>query len=117
MWKDKNNPFRTDPDTLLTCIPVLLRWDHERGLQRKILTEGQLLKKQNLEWFFYVQENFLNSELNPEVERYSLRYHDEFVHFARNFDPRDKMLTFYFYGEKNESVSALMTHERNELKY
>lgn len=107
MWKDKNNPFRTDPDILLTSIPTLLRWN--QGLQSKNLTEGELLKMENLEWFFYVHENYLNSDSNPEVERYSLTYYDEFVNFARNFNPNGKMLAFYFYGQKNESVRALKT--------
>lgn len=108
MWKDKNNSFRTDNDTLLTCIPVLLRWKHERGLQRKNLEEGQILKEKNLQWFFYVQEDYLKSEPNAKLERYSLKNHYEFVQFAKHYDAEDKLLTFFFCGEKNETVSAVV---------
>lgn len=102
IWKDKNNSFRTDKDILLTSIPTLLRWKNEKNLQRKTLEENELLDEEYLEWFFYVHEYYLTNATNGE--RYQLKYHDEFVKFARNFNPKKKLLTFYFYGEKNETV-------------
>lgn len=105
MWKDKNNSFREDEETLLKSIPTLLRWKHERKLQLKTLEENELLNEKYLKWFFYVQENYSKKkDSNDHTERYELKNHDEFVNFAKNFNSKEKLLSFYFYGEKNETV-------------
>ncbi|MFH4980759.1 hypothetical protein AB6A40_007468 [Gnathostoma spinigerum] len=40
-WKDKQNPFRTDPKFSVSCIPTLM----EYGAKSKRLSEAQLRKE------------------------------------------------------------------------
>uniref|UniRef100_A0A0N5AB44 Thioredoxin domain-containing protein 17 n=1 Tax=Syphacia muris TaxID=451379 RepID=A0A0N5AB44_9BILA len=47
-WKDRNNPFRTDEDLKVSCIPTLL----DCAVKGKRLTEGQLTNDELIKDFF-----------------------------------------------------------------
>lgn len=63
-----------------------------------------MTKEDNLEWFFYVQEDFLAPDSTEKVNKYHLKYYEEFRYFRRNFNRKERTLYFFFYGEKNETV-------------
>lgn len=104
MWNNESNSFRKDEDTNLTCIPTLLRWKYGKSSQEKLLEEDELLNENYLEWFFYVQEDFMVQKMSKKVERYQVTYYDEFRNLVKNLNRKDRKLFFYFYGEKFENV-------------
>lgn len=47
---------------------------------------------------------FLSTAQSAKVEKYELKYYEEFVRFTKNFDSKGRIVNFYFYGEKNITV-------------
>ena len=41
---------------------------------------------------------------SSKYEKHELKYFEEFLHFIENYDMEGKIVNFYFYGEKNETV-------------
>ena len=41
---------------------------------------------------------------STKYEKHELKYFEEFLHFIENYDMEGKIVNFYFYGEKNETV-------------
>jgi thiol-disulfide isomerase/thioredoxin len=40
----------------------------------------------------------------PKVERYDLKYYEDFFNFKNSFNSNGRIVNFYFYGEKNITV-------------
>jgi hypothetical protein len=47
---------------------------------------------------------FLSTAQSAKVEKYELKYYDEFLNFTKNFNSNGKIVNFFFYGEKNITV-------------
>lgn len=43
---------------------------------------------------------------SAKYEKHELKYYEEFLNFVENYDMEGKIVNFYFYGEKNDTVRS-----------
>lgn len=49
-------------------------------------------------------ENTQSENVSKKYEKYELKSYKDFLNFTQNFDANGRVVNFYFYGEKNETV-------------
>lgn len=58
---------------------------------------------------------FLSTAQSAKVEKYELKYYEEFVRFTKNFDSKGRIVNFYFYGEKNITVCQRVLRKKSNV--
>jgi hypothetical protein len=66
--------------------------------------EEQKMRKLSFFLLFLVLLTIVIKVQSAECEKYELTYYDDFLNFLDTFDEKDKIVNFYFYGQKNETV-------------